>query len=173
MARKSVVKVTPGVKQNWEDSLFLLAAKAGDAAESATKTARKTALETLGIGDLVAISTIHVATDVVAHGFKAVSTTSYFVAKETSGLVIRTLRELKEMGGSIGEVAVLSLLEGLQIGSLIGETSGHIAKNTILGGIHAVDEIGSTSGKLVRKTLLNTATLPHDLLMALLTGKTN
>ena len=38
--------------------------------------------------------------------------------------------------------------------------------------LKAADEIGSEAGSLVRKALLNAVALPHDVIDALLTGKT-
>lgn len=52
----------------------------------------------------------------------------------------------------------------------IGADSGELAKNAVLGTIKAADEIGSEAGTVVRKALLNAATLPHEVIDALLTG---
>jgi len=38
--------------------------------------------------------------------------------------------------------------------------------------LKAADEIGSEAGEIVRKALLGAVSLPHDLIDALLTGKT-
>lgn len=42
-----------------------------------------------------------------------------------------------------------------------------------MGTLKAADEIGSEAGSVVRKALLNAASLPHDIIDALLTGKTD
>ena len=41
-----------------------------------------------------------------------------------------------------------------------------------MGSLRAADEIGSEAGSIARKALLNAAALPHDVIDALLTGKT-
>ena len=41
-----------------------------------------------------------------------------------------------------------------------------------MGTLQAADEVGSEAGSLVRKALLNAVALPHDIIDALLTGKT-
>ena len=47
-----------------------------------------------------------------------------------------------------------------------------MAKNAVTGSLQAADEIGTEAGSLVRKALLGAASLPHDIIDALLTGKT-
>lgn len=42
-----------------------------------------------------------------------------------------------------------------------------------MGALNAADEIGSEAGAIVRKALLGAAALPHDVIDALLTGKTD
>lgn len=122
------------------DLLYNAAYKAADMVQEAHQNAKKTILETIGTGDLLAITSIHAATDVISHSLKALSTTSIFVTKQTSSLFTRTLK---------------------------------ISTISILGSIKAVDEIGSVAGRAFRKALLNTAALPHDLLIAFFTGKTD
>ena len=46
------------------------------------------------------------------------------------------------------------------------------AKDTGVNVTEAADEIGSEAGSIVRKALLNAEALPHGIIDALLTGKT-
>lgn len=69
-------------------------------------------------------------------------------------------------------MSISSVQGAIQAAEDIGEDSGELAKSAVMGTLKAADEIGSEAGGIVRKALLNAAALPHDIIDALLTGKT-
>lgn len=80
-----------------QDLLYTVAYKAGDIAQEANKTAKKTVLETIGTGDLIVLTSLHAATDVISHGLKAFSTPEKLTIKPypepTCHLKFRPLKE--------------------------------------------------------------------------------
>ncbi|MDP3955049.1 MAG: hypothetical protein Q8Q15_01665 [bacterium] len=72
----------------------------------------------------------------------------------------------------LGSFLISSVSGAIQAAGDIGADSGELAKSAVMGTLKAADEIGSEAGSIVRKALLNAAALPHDIIDALLTGKT-
>ncbi len=72
-------------------------------------------------------------------------------------------------GSGVGVAAVEGVIAAA---GDIGADTGSLAISAVKGTLKAADAIGSCAGTLVRKALLNAAALPHDIIDALLTGKT-
>lgn len=149
----------------------------------------------LKAGDNVATVSLGTVSDVASEGVRVISQTGASLTGGVAGLIIGAVEGAKEVGGDVGETTVeaargtikgtyevggdlgeaaVATVEGaIQAADRIGTDSGQLAKHAVLGTLRAADEIGSEAGGMVRKALLNAAALPHDVIDALLTGKTD
>lgn len=105
----------------------------------------------------------------VVDGAKDAGVNAVQAAGEAASQAVKTA---SKVGGDVGAVAISSVEGAIQAAGDIGEDSGELAKSAVKGTLKAADEIGSEAGSIVRKALLNAAALPHDIIDALLTGKT-
>ena len=167
----------------------------GDVTSTVQNVARENIVGLLqGAGD-VASAGLQTIDQVVSEGLEVISSTGASLTDGVTGLVRGVIGGAKDtglntteaageaasvavktasrVGGDVGEVAISSVSGAIQAAGDIGEDSGELAKSAVMGSLRAADEIGSEAGGIVRKALLNAAALPHDIIDALLTGKSD
>ena len=180
--------------EDLKNALSSVVSGAGDVLSTTRDVARDNVVGILQAGGDVASTSIGTLSTVTNDGVKALSETGASLTQGVTGLVEGVVEGAQEVGGDVGgaaleaskgaikgtadvggdvgEVAVAAVEGAIKASGNIGGDSGNLAKSAVMGTLQAADEIGSESGSLVRKALLNTASLPHDLIDALLTGKT-
>lgn len=177
-----------------KNALVSVITETGDVAASVRNVTQDTLVKSVKGVSAVTTSGLEAITDVVSggvHAFTAVGTSlttgviglmhgSIIGAKdigvtsaEATGQAASTIiKTTSQVGGDLGATAVAAVEGSIHAAQEIGEDSGELAKHAVLGTLRAADEIGSETGTIVRKALLNAAALPHDVIDALLTGKT-
>lgn len=177
-----------------KNALSSITSGVGDVVTTVRNVTKKNVVETLQAGGAIADTSVTQIAGVVSEGITAASETGVSITGAASGLVMGAVEGTKEVGGDVGQTVVEAArgaIEGVsKVGGDVGETavavvdgavkaageigadSGELAKNAVVGTLKAADAIGSDAGSLIRKALLNAAALPHDIIDALLTGKT-
>lgn len=177
-----------------KNALSSVVSGAGDVLSTTREVARDNVVGILQAGGDVASNSISTLSTVTNDGVKALSETGTSVTEGVTGLVEGVVEGAQQVGGDVGgaaleaskgavrgssdvgadvgEVAVAAVEGAIKAAGTIGGDSGSLVKSAVIGTLQAADEVGSESGSLVRKALLNTAALPHDIIDALLTGKT-
>ncbi len=155
-----------------KDNVVKTLQASGEVANTTVDTVGKVTSEGVSIASQTGVSITQAITGLIAgiiEGVKEVGGDVGVTATEAAHVAVKSVREV---GGDVGEAAVSSVEGVLMAADEIGSDSGELAKHAVIGTLKAADEIGSEAGALVRKALLNAAALPHDIIDALLTGKT-
>ncbi len=177
-----------------KNALSSVVSGAGDVTSTVQNVSRKNVVKLLQGAEDVATTGLHTINQVVGESLEIISSTGSSLTDGVAGLARGVINGAKDtgvnvtqaagetasqavktasrVGGNVGEVAVSSVEGAIQAAGDIGEDSGELAKSAVMGTLRAADEIGSETGSLIRKTLLNAVALPHDIIDALLTGKT-
>lgn len=184
----------PNIADDLKNALSSVVSGVGDVVSTVQNVTRKNVVELLqGVGN-VAAAGFQTIDQVVGEGLETIASTGVSLTEGASGLVrgvidgakdagvnateaageaaSQAVKTASKVGGDVGGVAVSSVQGAIAAAGDIGADSGELAKSAVMGTLRAADEIGSEAGGIVRKALLSVAALPHDIIDALLNGKT-
>ncbi len=155
-----------------KNALSSLVSGTGDLVSTTRNVAKDNIVKTLQASGDVATTSVDTAGEVIKEGATVASETGVSTTQAVTGLVSGVIAGVGQTGGNVGDVAVVSIKKAIEIAATLGISSEDAAKAAVMGALQAADKIGSEAGGIVRKALLNNAALPHDIIDALLTGKT-
>lgn len=177
------------------DGLKAVLTGAGDVVSVVTDTAKESVIKIVHGAGEVTVTGINAVSTVVQGGVEAIAESGGSLKDGVVGLVRGTvggakdvgvdsveaageagsvaIKTASDLGSDLGEVAVSSVEGAVAAAGDLGEDATDVGKGAVIGVLRAADEIGSEAGGVVRKALLHTAALPHDVIEALVSGKTS
>lgn len=184
----------PNLTDDLKNALASVVSGAGDVVSTVQNVARENVVKLLQDAGDVATTGLQTIDQVVGEGLETISSTGASLTDGVTGLIrgvidgakdtgvntteaageaaSQAVKTASKVGGDIGAVAISSVEGAIAAAGDISADSGELAKSAVMGTLKAADEIGSEAGGIVRKALLNAAALPHNIIDALLTGKT-